>query len=624
MTEGRERSALWRAPSGAARHGLEVLVSALGLSVAIGCAHEPKRAPPPVYAPAPPPAAPDDPFLRLPAAAAPVSPPGWLDLTNPGEPKSGWLALERDKGAWSERAYLGVTAYGVLLLDLEQGMRGLAKIPKGNLSAVMLAGDGSTVLLANDAGELYRAASLDAAAKGEFELVSTLSGAELWDARGKFVVAKGQVGDEDKLWISQDQGKTFRAGPTLPPEVRKIVVRRDGVMAVEVYDFKIWVSDGWRQFAEAKLKAPEVTGEAREYLSERGVLRRYGDAIVFSHGCPQKTLTKSMWNWVDSAPVGAFPITGWGGESVEKELPKVPTKPAKDVSCPGVSGLLGTGGLGRGGVYSLAASEPRLPSGKRVAIALGDAACSVADSEERSDTYTVMGTKGGEKSHEEKVTYRVCKSDAKLKRWGSVGLVTSTGLTLVPVNAGCHLESVSNAVGLGLFACRNPAQQSVSLGVVGAAGLQSEVSLPGKQVDRVHAHTYAADGTLVVEANLDGKSRYFLRSPAQPGAGRWHSLPAETIAAKAMIGGRALLALPGAGGDPHSLNLALDTPQGLVPLPSVAVPQNALSWAVTGDGRVKLWLHPRLTYMKQKPAPGEAPITPYWVTKSGALMPAEQ
>lgn len=595
----------------------------MGLAALVSCTKEPKQTPPPMYAPPPPAPPADDPFLRLPAASAPAQPPKWLDLTSPGEPKSGWLALEPEKSAWSERAYLGVTAYGVLLLDLDQGMRGLAKIPKGNLVAAMLAGDGDAVLLANDAGELYRANDLDAAAKGEFELISTLKGAEHWDARGKFVVAKGESDDTDKLWVSQDQGKTFREGPALPPEVRKVVVRRDGVMAVEVHDFKIWVSDGWRQFAEAKLPQPEAQGESRDYLAERGVLRRHGDSIVAAYGCPHKTLTKSMWNWVDSKPFHASLVSGWPNEVVEPELPKVPTKPAK-VDCGG--GVLGalSGRMPRGGVFALEHAEPALPTGKRVAVALGDAACKARDSEERTETYTVVGIKTGEKSHEEKHTFRVCKADAKLQRWGSIALVNSTGLTVVPISPGCHLEAVSTSVGLGLFACRSAEQQSVSFGVVGAGGLQSEVALPGKQVERLRAHTYAADGTLVVEAELDGKARYFLRSSAQPGAGRWRTLPAETISAKALAGGRALLALPGPGGDAHTLNLALDTPQGLVPLPSVSVPQNVVSWAVTGDGRVKLWLHPRLTYLSQKVSPGEAPVSSFWVSKSGSLIPADQ
>lgn len=606
--------------------GLTTSSAALGLTLLMGCAHEPKPAPPPPVYQAPPPAPPaEDPFLHLPSASAPAAPPAWLDLASPAEPASGWLALEPKKSAWSERAYLAVTAYGVLLLELDAGMRGLAKIPKGNLTAAMLVGDGTTVLLANDAGELYRAQDLDAAAKGEFELVNTLEGAEFWDGRGKFVVAKGQSGDDDKLWISQDQGKTFRQGPALPPEVRHIVVRRDGVMAVEASDFKVWVSDGWRQFAEAKAKFPEIKARDREYMIERGVLRRHGDAVFFAYGCPQKTLSRSMWNWFDASPVNARLVRGWAGEIVDPELPTVPTKPVK-VDCGGVSGVLGalSGRSTRGGVFALEHSESPLPTGKRVAIALGDAACAPAQSEERTETYSLVSTKQGTKSEEKKHTYRVCKADAKLERWGSVGLVTSTGLTLVPVSPGCHLESVSNAAGLGLFACRNPEQQNVTFGVVGAGGLQTEVALPGKSTSGLRAHTYAADGTLVLKAELDGQSRFFLRSPAQPGAGRWHSLPAETVTAKALVGGRALLALPGPAGDPKTLNLALDTPQGLVPLPSVPLPQNAVAWAVTGDGRVKLWLHPRLTYMTQKRNPGEPPPLPFWVTRTGALMPADQ
>ncbi|MGE0327569.1 MAG: hypothetical protein AB7K71_02970 [Polyangiaceae bacterium] len=612
------------------RHrGFSALVGSLavfGLVTVVGCAHEPKAAPPPVYAPPPaPPPAPDN-FLRLPSVAAPAQPPPWLDLTTPGEPKSGWLALEPERSAWSEKAYLAVTAYGVLALDLERGMRGLAKIPKGNIVAAMLVGDGSTVLLANDEGELYRAKDLDAAVKGEFELLSTTAGAEFWDGRGKFVVVKGERDDADKLWISQDQGKTFREGPALPPEVRKIVVRRDGVMAVEVHDFKIWVSDGWRQFAESKLKPPEAAGEDREYLAERGVLERWGDAIVARYGCPQKTMAKSMWNWMDSAPFNATLVSAWPAEIVEPTLPKVPTAASKVSKSDCFSGVLGmlSGRTAPRGVFTLEWSEASLPTGKRVAVALGDAACSPADSEERVEKYTVVGTGSDSKSHEETHKYRVCKPDAKLKRWGSVALVTSSGLNVVPVTPGCHLESVTTAIGLGLFACRNPEQKTVSFGVVGATGLQREVALPGTNVERLHGHTYAADGTLVVEAELDGKTRHFLRSPAQPGAGRWHSLPAETVAAKALSGGRALLALPGVGGDPGVLNLALDTPQGLVPLPSVALTQNAVAWAVTGDGRVKLWLHPRLTRASDKLAPGEQPLLPFWVSQTGTLIPADQ
>ncbi|MCB9584001.1 MAG: hypothetical protein H6718_01315 [Polyangiaceae bacterium] len=607
------------------RRGLSGLVSGLGLLSLVSCAHEPKAAPPPVYAPPPAPPPTADNFLRVPAAAAPAQPPPWLDLTTPGEPKSGWLALEPERSAWSEKAYLALTAYGVLALDLERGMRGLIKIPKGNVAAALLVGDGSTPLLANDEGELYRAKDLDAAVKGEFELLSTTAGAQFWDARGKFVVIKGEQGENDKLWISQDQGKTFREGPALPPDVRKIVVRRDGVMAVEVHDFKIWVSDGWRPFAEAKLKPPE-TGENREFLAERGVLERWGDAIVAGYGCPEKTMAKSMWNWMDSAPFHSRLVTAWPGEVVEPTLPKVPTAASKVSKSDCVGGLLGvlSGRTAPRGAFALEWSESSLPTGKRVAVALGDAACSPTDSEERVEKYTVLGTGADKQSHEETHKYRVCKQDAKLKRWGSVALVTSSGLNVVPVTPGCHLESVSTAIGLGLFACRNPEQKTVSFGVVGATGLQSEVALPGTKVERLHGHTYAADGTLVVEVELDGKTRHFLRSPAQPGAGRWRSLPAEAIAAKALAGGRALVALPGVGGDPNVLNLVLDTPQGLAPLPSVALTQNAVAWAVTGDGRVKLWLHPRLTRVADKPAPGEQPALPFWVSTSGTLIPADQ
>ena len=69
---------------------------------------------------------------------------------------------------------------------------------------------------------------------------------------------------------------------------------------------------------------------------------------------------------------------------------------------------------------------------------------------------------------------------------------------------------------------------------------------------------------------------------------------------------------------------AAEMDPGLVPLPSVPLPQNAVAWAVTGDGRVKLWLHPRLTYMTQKRNPGEPPPLPFWVTRTGALLPADQ
>src|SRR5690606_40087254 len=74
--------------------------------------------------------------------------------------------------------------------------------------------------------------------------------------------------------------------------------------------------------------------------------------------------------------------------------------------------------ISRGGVFALEHAEPALPTGKRVAVALGDAACKARDSEERTETYTVVGIKTGEKSHEEKHTFRVCKARSEERRVG--------------------------------------------------------------------------------------------------------------------------------------------------------------------------------------------------------------
>lgn len=596
-------------------------VALLGLSLSVACAAEQKQPapPPPPYQPPAAPAA--DPYLRI-SSAETGPPPSWIDLGVAPKFENGALGLDAQAGDWSEKAYLALSHYGVLALDLEQGFRGVMKAPAGVVKRAMLVGDGSVVLLAMESGELYQAASLDAAVRGEFTKLNQLAGAEHWDARGKRVVAAGSTDDADKLWISQDQGKTFREGPALPPEVRKLVVRKDGTMAVEIHDFKVWVSDGYRAFAQAKLKAPEATGSGREYLSRVGVLRRQGDALVYDVGCPAKALGKTQWTWVDFNSRRPSLFTGWPGASVEPVLPKIPTA-NEPGDCDGLLGGL-LGNLGKGGAFALAHAETQPPHGAVTAMALGDAVCSLTDSEEKSRTVTVVGTKG-EPSREVVEKYRECKPGAKLKRWGSVGIATKTGLLGVPVPPGCYLQSVSSSIGLHLVSCQQvdtAGKTSSSLGVALPDGIRLETALPGVSVSAFSGYSYAADGTLVAKVELNDQRRYYLRSPAAPGAGRWHPLPAEAISAKALPGGRALIALPGP--TPTDLGLALHTPAGLQPLPTVALGQNALGWAVTGDGRLKLWLHPRLTHADQKPAPAEAPMQAYFVTQVGGLVPAAE
>jgi hypothetical protein len=257
-------------------------------------------------------------------------------------------------------------------------------------------------------------------------------------------------------------------------------------------------------------------------------------------------------------------------------------------------------------------------------MALGDAACSPEDSEEKSRTVTLMGTKG-EPSREVVDKYRQCKPGAQLKRWGTVGIAAKAGLLSVPVPVGCYLESVSSSIGLHLVSCRQvdaAGKSSVGLGVALPGGIRIETALPGTSVEGFVGYSYATDGTLVARVRVNDQRRYYLRSPAQPGAGRWYPLPVEAISAKALSGGRALIALPGP--TVMDLGLALHTPAGLQPLPTVALGQHALNWAVTGDGRLKLWLHPRLAHLGQKPAPAEAPVKAYWVTQAGGLVAAEE
>src|SRR5690606_7680137 len=122
------------------------------------------------------------------------------------------------------------------------------------------------------------------------------------------------------------------------------------------------------------------------------------------------------------------------------------------------------------------------------------------------------------------------KPGAKLKRWGSVGIAAKAGLLSVPVPPGCYLQSVSSSIGLHLVSCQQvdaAGKASSALGIALPVGIRMETALPGASVSAFSGYSYAADGTLVAKVTISEESRYYLRSPAAPGAGRWHPLPAE-------------------------------------------------------------------------------------------------
>ncbi|APR80546.1 Hypothetical protein A7982_05893 [Minicystis rosea] len=566
---------------------------ALG-SIAMSCLLPACGAPP-----APPPAPPSA-EIAVPPPPAPPAPPALLMVPraeasprSTPAPKAPTLAKLRSEG---KRHAIERTAEGFVVVSQERGVIGFLKSPVAG-AEIRWAGfvDDDAVLIATP-DAIHRAETVDDAIAGKVAALGALDPTATRIASGGQTVVAVNPAEGGVFLVSRDSGKHFAAEkrPGLA-RINDLAVRADGFVVVAIETGPIpqarddkgvrcetWFGRGARAFQKGPpadaLYSPAFhhSGDTISMLSPKP--KKIDPAKKESDPWQRTWLgLDAKGKWIETDYAKSWLWFTWTDAYIEvgvpEDRPGYPKPAAKD----DLGGLGMIGGALAGDCRGAACLAHRsFASGPARVRVFHDGVCAKEHVIQRTETINFVD--GARKS--EKHTYPACDENAPAQR-ASTLLLHGDAPRVARLPLTCAKGRVFGTERDAFVQCAPTHAQRASIQRVSADGSLVEIAAaprPGEV--SLRGVESASDGTTVVVAD---KAAWVCR-PEPAGC-----TPVErpgVLAARPLPGGRALLAVRGAGDD--ELWLDLFGEPGAAPV-RVPVSANVLEIEVTAEGYVRLW-----------------------------------